>query len=131
MQDVINEKNIKIKKLPSSEFDIMKVIWALEPPVTVKDINNGQLDKEWKAQTILTLLHRLVEKGFLNTDKNGKERIYSPIIEEKDYLEFETGQFIGKFHDNSLTGLMNTLYDGKNMDKDDLDELMKWLNTKR
>lgn len=119
-----------MKKLPNSEFEIMKIIWSKTPPVTVKDIS-GELDNEWKAQTILTLLHRLVEKDFLDTEKKGKERSYTPLVEEKDYLEFETGQFLGKFHNNSLTGLMNTLYDGKNMTEDDVDELMKWLEDKR
>ncbi len=119
-----------MKKLPNSEFDIMKIIWTKTPPVTVKDISS-ELDNEWKAQTILTLLHRLVEKDFLDTEKKGKERSYTPLVQEKDYLEFETGQFIGKFHDNSLTGLMNTLYDGKNLNEDDINELMDWLKKKR
>lgn len=119
-----------MKRLPNSEFDIMKTIWALKPPVTVKDISE-KLDNEWKAQTILTLLHRLVEKDFLDTDKRGKERIYTPKIEESEYLAFETGHFIGKFHDNSLTGLMNTLYDGKNMTEEDVDELLEWVKSKK
>lgn len=126
----VNGRETNMKKLPNSEFDIMKAIWALEPPVTVKDISE-KLSNEWKAQTILTLLHRLVEKGFLDTDKRGKERIYTPKVEEAEYLEFETGNFIGKFHNNSLTGLMNTLYDGKNMTEDDVDELLEWVKSKK
>lgn len=119
-----------MKRLPNSEFDIMKIIWGLDPPVSVKEIS-AKLDNEWKAQTILTLLHRLVEKDFLDTEKRGKERIYTPKVEESEYLEFETGNFINKFHDNSLTGLMNTLYDGKNMTEDDVDELMAWIKSKK
>lgn len=119
-----------MKKLPNSEFEIMKTIWACQPPITSKVLAE-KLDNKWKAQTILTLLHRLVEKKFLDTEKVGKERTYIPKIDEQDYLEFETGDFIGKFHNNSLTGLMNTLYDGKNMTEDDVDELMEWVKSKR
>lgn len=121
---------IKMKKLPNSEFEIMSAIWDSTPPVTAKEIGE-KLDNQWKAQTILTLLHRLVEKDFLDTEKIGKERSYTPKVKEQDYLEFETGQFIGKFHNNSLTGLMNTLYDGKNLSESDMDELLAWVKSKK
>lgn len=119
-----------MKKLPNSEFEIMKAIWDSNPPVTAKELSE-KLDNEWKAQTILTLLHRLVEKDFLDTEKIGKERSYTPKVKEQEYLEFETGNFIDRFHNNSLTGLMDTLYDGKNMTEDDVDELMAWIKSKR
>ncbi len=119
-----------IKKLPDSEFEIMKIVWESDPPITAKKIGEA-LDNEWKAQTILTLLHRLVEKGFLDTEKSGKERVYMPKVDGNEYLEFETGNFLGKFHNNSLTGLMNTLYDGKNMTEDDVDELIDWIKSKK
>lgn len=120
----------KIKKLPNSEFDVMRAIWGSPPPITAKGISE-KLDNEWKAQTILTLLHRLVEKGFLDTVKNGKERNYTPLISESEYLKYETGEFLDKFHNNSLTGLMNTLYDGKNMSEGDVEELMEWIKTRK
>ena len=60
-----------IKKLPDAEFDVMKVVWANEPPITanliMEHIGN---QKEWKAPTAISLLLRLVERGFLRTEKN-------------------------------------------------------------
>ena len=43
----------KIKKLPDAEFEVMKVVWATEPPVTTAVIMEqiGK-EKEWKIQTI-------------------------------------------------------------------------------
>lgn len=122
----------KIKKLPDAEFEIMKVVWANEPPITTSIIME-QLgkEKEWKAQTILTLTVRLVERGFLRTEKNGKERTYFPLIGKEDYLKFETGDFMERFHDNSFASLVTTLYDGKKIKDSDLDELAKWLKDRR
>lgn len=122
----------KIKKLPDAEFEIMKVVWANEPPITTGIIME-QLgkEKEWKAQTILTLTVRLVERGFLRTEKNGKERTYFPLIGKEDYLKFETGDFMERFHDNSFASLVTTLYDGKKIKDSDLDELAKWLKDRR
>jgi BlaI family penicillinase repressor len=121
-----------VKKLPDAEFEIMKVVWANEPPITTSIIME-QLgkEKEWKAQTILTLMVRLVERGFLHTEKNGKERTYFPIISKEDYLKFETGDFMERFHSNSFASLITTLYEGKKIKDSDLDELTKWLKDRR
>lgn len=121
-----------LKKLPDSEFEIMKVVWANEPPITTSIIMQllGK-EKEWKAQTILTLMVRLVERGFLRTEKNGKERTYYPLISKEEYLKFETGDFIDRFHGNSFTSLIATLYDGKKIKDSDLEELSNWLKKRR
>lgn len=121
-----------IKKLPDAEFEIMKVVWANEPPITTSIIME-QLgkEKEWKAQTILTLMVRLVERGFLRTEKNGKERTYFPLINKEDYLKFETGDFMERFHGNSFASLVATLYDGNKIKDSDLNQLAKWLKEKR
>ncbi|MFM1654772.1 BlaI/MecI/CopY family transcriptional regulator [Brevibacillus sp. B_LB10_24] len=122
----------QLKKLPDAEFEIMKVVWANQPPITTNIIME-QLgrEKEWKAQTILTLLSRLVERGFLRSEKNGKERTYFPLVDKEKYVQFETGDFIEKFHENSFTSLVAALYDGKKLKDEDLDELSKWLQEKR
>lgn len=120
-----------MKKLPDSEFEIMKIVWANEPPISTNEIIAGLVgDKSWKPQTVLTLLVRLIERGFLRSEKNGKERIYFPLIAEKEYLQFETESFIEKFHQNSFLSLVNTLYKGKKLDDSELNELERWLKEK-
>lgn len=121
-----------IKKLPDAEFDIMKVVWANEPPITTNIIMN-QLGKEreWKVQTVISLMLRLVERGFIQTEKNGKERTYFPLISKEDYLKFETGDFMERFHGNSFVSLVATLYDGNKIKRSDLDQLSKWLKERR
>jgi len=118
-----------IKKLPDAEFEIMKIIWQSAPPISTNQIK-AQLgeDNRWKPQTILTLLVRLIERGFLSSEKHGKERTYIPLIAEEDYLQVETENFIKKYHKNSLTGLVNTLYKGDNLSESDISDLKKLLS---
>jgi predicted transcriptional regulator len=121
-----------MKKLPDAEFDIMKVVWANEPPITTNIIMQQLGTKRgWKAQTIISLMLRLVERGFIRTEKSGKERTYFPLIGKEDYLKFESGDFMERFHDNSFASLVATLYDGKKLRYSDLDELAKWLKDRR
>jgi len=122
----------KIKKLPDAEFDIMKVVWANEPPITTNIIME-QLgrEREWKAQTVISLMLRLVERGFLHTEKNSKERTYFPLISKEDYLKFETSNFMKQFHDNSFINFVNTLYDEEALTDKDIDELLQWAKERR
>lgn len=84
-----------MKKLPDTEFDIMKVVWANEPPITTNIIMQQLGNKrEWKAQTVISLMLRLVERGFIRTEINGKERTCFPLLIKEDYLKFETGDFM-------------------------------------
>ena len=121
-----------IKKLPDAEFDIMKVVWAMEPPVTTTVIREQlEKEKEWKIQTIVSLMLRLVERGFLRSEKHGKERYYYPLINREDYLKFETGSFLKQYHDSSLFNLINTLYEDEALSDSDIDELLTWAKERR
>ncbi len=117
-----------LKKLPDAEFEIMKVIWENEPPITT-NLLMEQLgrEKKWKAQTLISLLSRLVERGFLRTEKKGKERTYFPLVNKEEYLKFESSNFMERFHENSFISLVNTLYNGNKLDESDLNELSEWL----
>ena len=117
-----------LKKLPDAEFEVMKTVWQNEPPITTNMLM-AQLGnkKEWRLQTLITLLLRLVDRGFLRTEKNGKERTYYPLVDKEQYLKFETSSFIDRFHNHSIVSLVDTLYDGKELKESDLDELSKWL----
>ena len=121
-----------IKKLPDAEFDIMKEVWKSEPPITtsgiMKHLGN---EKEWKIQTVVSLMLRLVERGFLRSEKHGKERTYFPLISGEDYLKFETGNFMRQYHGNSFLNLVTTLYDDKALTDGDIDELMRWVKDRR
>nr|WP_036081381.1 BlaI/MecI/CopY family transcriptional regulator [Listeria cornellensis] len=118
-----------MKRLPDAEFEIMKAVWKSSPPVSTNEIIavlDG--DKRWKPQTVLTLLVRLIERDFLESEKVGRERVYTPIVTEEMYLQSETEQFMDKHYNNSLVGLVNTLYKGGDVSNEDIDELKDWLS---
>ena len=121
----------KMKKLPDAEFEIMKVVWSYESPITTPEIMKQLgFEKEWKIQTVVSFMHRLTEKGFLRSEKHGKERTYFPLVEKEDYLKFETGNFLRQFHDNSFLNLVTTLYNDKALTDSDINELLEWTKTK-
>ena len=88
-------------------------------------------EKNWNISTLLTLLSRLIDRGFLSSEKRGRERIYYPQVEREEYMEYETKNFIKKLHKNSFMSLVNTLYDNNDLTEQDIDELSQWLEEKK
>jgi predicted transcriptional regulator len=118
----------KIKRLPDAEFEIMKIIWQNNPPVTSWQIMESLgAEKKWKPQTVLTMLSRLIEKNFLISEKVGRERRYTPVVLEEDYLLVETEDFMKRYSGNSVGSLIKAMYSERTLTQEDIQELKEWL----
>jgi len=117
---------VDIKKLPDSELEIMMIIWNADEKVT-SDYIMVKLDKTWQKTTVLNFLIRLCDRGFLKCHKEGRFNVYEPLVKKEDYLKKVSRSFLQKVHNNSLTSLVASLYDGKSISKEDLDELKKFI----
>ena len=70
-----------IRRLPDAEQEVMQAIWACQPPVARADIERILFETHPMAMTtLLTLLTRLCEKGFITIEKNGRRSYYTPSI---------------------------------------------------
>jgi predicted transcriptional regulator len=121
-----------MKKLPEAEFAVMNAIWLSEPPVTTAQLMRmvGN-EKGWKQPALISLLNRLIERGFVSTEKNQKERSYYPQVQREDYLRFETEGFVKQYHGGSLTSLMASLVDTSTLTEEQLQELVRWAQQRR
>ena len=112
----------------------MKVIWHNECPISTSEVKRI-IDEESNAartlQTIQTLINRLIAKEYIAKGKREKEYIYTPLVAEKDYVEFESERFLIKMHGNSVTNLMRALFDSKKISDEDISELEKMFKEKR
>jgi predicted transcriptional regulator len=82
----------------------------------------------WKVQTAISLMLRLVERGFLRTEKIGKERTYFPLVRYEDYLTFETSSFLKQFHNNSFFNLIAAMVDNETLTAEEISRLRKLLD---
>ncbi len=122
------------KRLPDTELEIMKIIWHNPVPISTSEVKrkiDEETELEWTQQTLQTLLNRLIAKKYLSKDKRGKEYIYTPLVKEKDYVQYESEQFLKKIHGNSIVGLVKALFDSKKISEEDISELEKMLEEKK
>lgn len=118
-----------MRRLPEAEFEVMNEIWKYEPPVTTHVLmQTVGAAKGWKAPSLITLLNRLIERGFLSSQKQGKERLYSPLVSRDEYLRYETQGFLERVHGNSLTSFLQAVSGGAKLSQQEIEELRAWMN---
>jgi len=119
---------MKIPKIPDAELMIMNIVWRKGGEITSGEVSKQLANqKDWTLTTILTLLSRLTERGFLTVRKDGRVNIYKAAVDEAPYVESESKSFLERLHGNSLTSLVAALYDGNAIGKEDLDELKDFI----
>ena len=117
----------EIKKLPDSELEVMQAVWACPVPVTRKDIEEHLKDTyEIALTTLLTLLTRLADKGFLQIEKVGRSAQYIPLISQQDYQASQSKRFFDKVCGGSLSAFATALCDS-GLTKEDIAELRELL----
>ena len=77
--------------------------------------------------TVLSFLARLEEKGFVRMEKRGKLNWYTPLIDEKEYLQKESKSILATLYGNSMKNFVTALYDGKTVGKKEIEELKTFL----
>lgn len=116
-----------MKKLSEAELTVMNVLWQKERPMRTGEIAEKIEDKEWSMSTIQALLARLADKKAIYIEKQGKFKLYHPLITQKDYQKIETIDFYNLVHRHSVKSLFSSLVDAGSLKKEDLDELRKMI----
>ena len=123
----------KIVHLPNSELELMMIIWEAGEPVSRVYIDEKLEGKQsWSATTVLNLLSRLADKGFVKVEPapQGRMNLYSALIGEKEYIEFESKSLFGRFCSRSFGHLVANLYKNNNLTDDDIEELRQFIEEK-
>ena len=116
----MTRKNINISE---AELEVMKVIWREKRAVTSLDICEAFETKGWKKTTIGTFLSRLVEKGALCAEKQGKLFYYTPTISQRDYRRSQTKNLISSLYGGSIKDFAVSLFEEQSISDEELEEL--------
>lgn len=123
----MNEK----MRLPDTELEIMKVIWEKGRTLSTSEVKTLlERNRVWNVSALQTLLNRLIDRGFLESYKEGKNRFYTPLVTEKEYLAVENKMFLEKVNDSSVTKLVASLFDSHSISEADLEELEALIRSK-
>jgi predicted transcriptional regulator len=115
--------------LTTAEEQIMKLLWRLERAF-IRDLLNEFPDPKPASTTVLTLLKRMIDKGFVSYKLFGNSREYYPLIKKTDYFSDHINGFIKDFFNNSTAQFASFFANETNMNQDELKELRDLVNKK-
>ena len=128
----------EMKKLPDSELEVMQAVWACQEVAASENaagqesasaaVSRKDIEEHLKGSyeialtTLLTLLTRLADKGFLRIEKVGRSAQYIPLITQQEYQASQSKRFLDKVCGGSLSAFATALCDS-GLTKEDIAEL--------
>ena len=115
--------NETFRRLPDAELEVMQALWSLPAPAARGEISAIVCAQRPMAQTtLLTLLSRLAEKGFVAVEKQGRQSVYTPLVARQDYLAAQSRRFVRKLCGGSMSAFATALCDS-GLSREELAEL--------
>ena len=117
-----------MERLPDAELEVMQALWRQEKyPVSSAALMEELAGRRWQTATLLKLLSRLEERGFVAGTKEGRANAYTPLVKEADYLASESRSFLERLHGGSLSSLVVSLYPDAKLTEEDVAALERIL----
>jgi predicted transcriptional regulator len=112
-----------VERIAEGEYAVMEVLWS-EAPLTAAEIA-GRVPGErgWSLATVKTMLSRLLAKGILAHEQDGRRYLYRPAIAREAYVAAESGRLLDRMFGGRLTPLVAQLAASDRLSADDVAEI--------
>lgn len=119
--------------LPESELAVMERLWAESPQRSEALIAHLAETRGWQPSTVKTLLARLVSKGAVRADRDGRRFLYWPLWQRSQCVSQATTHFLDSWFGGQLTPLVAQLSQHRSLrpaEREALARMLRDLETK-
>lgn len=119
----------RTQSVSDTELIILKALWEVGPS-TVRGLN-ARLEREgheWAYTTVQTLLGRLREKGFVETDRSGVAHVYRALRSRDELLGQQLSSLADRLCDGARTPLVLNLVEGAGFSPQDIERFRQLLD---
>lgn len=111
------------ERISAAELAVMEVLWA-ESPLTASDVTQ-RIDpaRGWSDRTVKTMLGRLLGKGVLSHEEDGRRYLYRPLVARADYVSGESGRLLERLFNGRAAPLVAHLAETGQLSAADIAEL--------
>ena len=111
------------EKISEAELVVMEALWE-QSPLTANDVaDRVTAARDWSAQTVKTLLSRLMAKDVIAADQDGRRFLYRPLVAREDYDASESGRLVNRLFGGRVSPLVAQLASQDQLSDDDIAEL--------
>ena len=113
-----------MNQLTKAEEQLMQFLWEKRKAFT-KDLIEAYSEPRPASTTVITLLKRMQEKGFVGFKEYGKSREYYPLVEKDNYFSKQVGEMIKGFFNDSAMQFASFFTEKTDLSEKELEDLRK------
>ena len=119
-----------LPKISESEWLVMRVLWSngsLTANEVVKELSGKT---KWKPKTIKTLITRLMKKGAVKFEKEGRKYRYYPAVSQAECVRMERRSFVRRVYGGTTKPMLAAFLEDAKLSAEYISVLMKILEQK-
>lgn len=118
----------ELPQISEAEFEVMKIVWKYAPISTNEITDKLTKTTTWSPKTIQTLIKRLVTKKVLSYEKQSRVFVYTPLIEEQEYVNQESHTFLERFYNGDITIMLSSYMENNALSDSEINSLRSLLS---
>ena len=127
----MSESNEGSPGISDAEHAVMEALWRQSPLTAAEVCEDVCSERDWSLATVKTLLSRLVTKGAVETEADGRRFLYTPTIARSDYVGHESRRLVDRLFGGSPASLFAQLAESEALTDEDLVEIERLLKELR
>ncbi len=114
-------------QISDAESLVMDVLWRRAPRTSEDVIAELATSQQWQEATVKTLLNRLLNKGAVRAEKDGRRYLYHPVLAREDWVAEQSRGLVDRLFDGRIAPLVAHFSRTEKLDPRDIAELRRLL----
>ena len=114
-------------RISEAEAVVMQVLWGDHPLSADEVMARLPGGNDWAEATVKTLLNRLLNKGAIAAEKEGRRYLYSPLVQRDAWVQEESRSLIDRLFDGRVAPLVAHFNQHRKLSTEDVAELRRLL----
>ena len=115
------------ERISEAEYAVMEALWTRSPQTAAEVCETVCETRGWSMPTVKTLLSRLVTKGALTTQPDGRRFLYTPVIERRASVGGESKRLVERLFGGRAAPLFAHLAENEALSDEDIAEIERLL----
>lgn len=113
--------------ISDAEAQVMELLWQQQPQSAEDLAETLMVQQGWQLATVKTLLNRLLQKGAIAADKDGRRYLYRPVLQRADWVGSQSIGLLDRLFGGQLAPLVAQFSSQRKLSKADRAALKKLL----
>ncbi len=93
-------------QISEAESIVMEVLWRTQPLAAEEVVAALAQSQQWQEPTIKTLLNRLLKKGAIQAERDGRRYLYTPVLRRQDWVMGESQGLLARMFGGRVAPLV-------------------------